>query len=89
MRYIHIKEEIQKLFDQILSMKMKNKLIEKMTNFKIVSKPWHMSIEHLFVILNIMSFLEINGDAFIITMFDIQIMFDRENIYNCMHELYK
>ena len=89
MRYIHIKEEIQKLFDQILSMKMKNKLIENMTKFQIASKPGHMPIEHLFVIFSIMSFLEMNGDAFILTMFDIRTMFDRENIYDCMYELYK
>ena len=84
-----MKKDIPKLFGQVLTMSVKEKLIQNMTKYQIAAKPGHMATEHIFVIMSLMAFFERSNKAFIITMFDLRKYFDRESIFDCMYELHK
>ena len=89
MRHLHIREDIPKLFQQILTEKAKPMIFKNMTKYQIAAKPGHRATEHVFVLMSLIAMFESNKKAFIITMFDIQKFYDRENIVDCMNELYK
>ena len=50
--------------------------------------PKHKPSEHLFIINSVVEFYKTQGKGLILTSFDIRTMFDSENIYDCMKELY-
>ena len=89
MGYIHIKDDIQKLFGQIIMAAAKDNLIDNMSKFQIATKPGHRASEHLYVVMSVIELCERNGTAIIISMYDLKKFFDSENLYDCMFELYK
>ena len=88
-RFIHTKEEIPKLFGNIVMTAVKDKLIGNMSKFQIGAKPGHRASEHLFVIKSVISLYSKYDKAVIISTWDIQKFFDKENLYDVMNEISK
>ena len=65
MRNIHIKEEIPKLFGQIVLSVAKDNLISNMSKFQLATKPGHRATEHLFTVMSIMENCESENNAII------------------------
>ena len=89
LRHIHLKEDLPKLFRQIVTLAAKDNLINNMSKFQIATKPGHRASEHLYVILSIVEQYEKKGKALIISMYDLSKYFDRENLFDCCTEVYK
>ena len=89
MRFIHLKEEIPKLFSQIVVEKAKPNIFENMTKFQIAGKPGHQPMEHVFILMSLIALHESNNKSMLIAMYDIRKMFDKENTEDIMNELYK
>ena len=89
MRHIHVKEEVPKLFSQIVINAAKHNLVDNMSKFQIATKPGHRATEHVFVLLSIMASYEKNGKALIISMFDLSKYFDSESLIDCCAEIYR
>ena len=89
MRFIHLKEDIPKLFSQIVTLAAKDNLINNMSKFQIATKPGHRATEHIFVILSIMELYDKNRKALIISMYDLKKYFDSESLFDCCSEIYK
>ena len=89
MRHIHIKSEVPKLFSQIVTNVAKENLFDNMSKFQIATKPGHRATEHVYVIMSLISLYERNKKALIICLYDLKKFFDRENLHDCMSELYK
>ena len=88
-RHIHLKEEVPKLFSQIVTMAAKDNLVENMSKFQIATKPSHRAKEHVFVILSLIASYEQKGKALILSMFDLSKYFDSESLVDCCSEVYK
>ena len=70
MRHIHVKEEVPKLFSQIVTNAAKDNLIGNMSKFQIATKPGHRATEHVFVVFSLMALYEQKGKAMIMSMYD-------------------
>ena len=88
-RFLHLKDDISKLFSQIVFEKTKDKLINNMSKFQIAAKPGHRATEHLFCMMSLIQLNEIRGSAIYLCLFDIVKFFDKESVYDCQFELYK
>ena len=53
MRHLHIKDDLSKLFQQIIFMETKEQMINNMTKFQLASKPGHRATEHLFCVMSL------------------------------------
>ena len=89
MRHIHIKEENPKFFGHLVVSAAKEKMISNQTKFQIATKPGHRTQEHLFVLKSVVGLYVASGKAVIVSMWDLSKFFDRENLMDCMNELYK
>ena len=88
-RFIHCKQDIPKLFSQIVTQCAKDDLISNMTKFQIATKPGHRASEHVYCIMSLMQLSEKNRSAYILNLYDIQKYFDRESAIDCHFEMYK
>ena len=88
-RHIHVKEEVPKLFQQIVTLAAKDKLFENMSKFQLATKPGHRATEHVFVIFSLMTHLEKEKKAAIISQYDLSKYFDREDAHDICNEVYK
>ena len=77
-----------KVFGQILTMKVKEKLIQNMTKFQLAGKPGHRPTEHLYVVLSLIEMAERNKEPLILALYDLQKYYDREHLEDCMNEKY-
>ena len=68
---------------------IKLRAIDHVSKFQIGAIPGHRSQEHLFSIKSIISFYQNQGKGLILCLYDISKYFDRENLKDCMGELYK
>ena len=89
MRFIHLKEDVPKVFQQIVMESAKDKLIEHMTKFQIATKPGHRASEHVYCLVSLMALSEKMNKGIFITMFDLRKFFDTESLVDCQFEMYK
>ena len=66
----------------------KDKIINNMTKFQLGTKPGHRAQEHLFVVQSCIQLYNLSGKAVIVQLYDIQKLFDREMLRDCMDSLY-
>ena len=83
-RFIHIKEDIPKLFGFIVTKEAKQKIIENMSKFQIGAVPGHRPQEHLFVMRSIVSLFEMINKPLILSLFDISKFFDKELLVDAL-----
>ena len=83
-RYIHLKDWFPRLFEGIIFMKMKPKLIIEMSKFQIGAKPSHRAQEHLFVLKSTMALYKMLSRPLLAQFVDIQKYFDREDLMTAM-----
>ena len=77
-RYIHIKEEIPKLFGFIVTKELKNKIIESFSRYQIGAAPGHRPQEHLFCVRSLISLFKLMKKPLILSFYDISKFFDKE-----------
>ena len=68
---------------------MKQKVEENISKFQIGAISGHRSQEHIFSIKSIIEYYNVRGKGIILSFFDLSKYFDRENLRDCMNELYK
>ena len=88
-RFIHIKEEVPKLFGFIVTTKIKDNLIKNMSRFQIGAVPGHMPQEHLFCLRSLISQYEKFKKPLIISFYDIKKFFDKEFLIDALDACYK
>ena len=88
-RFLHIKDDISKMFSQIVFEKTKECLISGMTKYQIATKPGHRATEHVYCVMSLIQLNEDQGKALLLSLFDVQKFFDKESIYDIHYELYK
>ena len=71
-RFIHMKNEIPKSFEQMIILKSKNNIVQNCTRFQIGALPGHQPCEHLFTLKSIISFYQMLQTPIIIQFFDIR-----------------
>ena len=70
-------------------MTVKEKLIKNMTKFQLAGKPGHRPTEHLYVVLSVIGMAECKKESYILALYDLKKYYDRENLEDCMNEVYK
>ena len=88
-RNIHTKDEIRKLFGDIVTHELKFKIPRGLSKFQIGAIAKHRPQEHLFTIKSVISYYKMMGKGLFLSLYDISKFFDRENLRDCMGELYK
>ena len=88
-RFIHMKEEIPKSFEQLIITKCKRRIVEYCSKFQIGAVPGHQPSEHLFTLKSIISFYQLLQMAIIISFYDIRKFFDSESLRDAMNSLYE
>ena len=88
-RFIHIKEEVPKLFGYIVTSQIKDKLIKNMSRYQIGAVPGHMPQEHLFCLRSMISLYEKFRKPLIISFYDIKKFFDKESLVDALDACYK
>ena len=83
-RFIHIKEDIPKLFGYIVTKEAKQKIIQNISKFQIGAVPGHRPQEHLFVMRSVISLYEMLKKPLIISLFDISKFFDKELLVDAL-----
>ena len=89
MRHIHIKEENPKFFGHLVVSAAKEQMISSLTKYQIATNPGHRTQEHLFVLKSVIGLYMAFGKTIVVSMWDLSKFFDRENLIDCMNELYK
>ena len=89
MRNIHTKLEIPKLFENMLLLRARPKIIEGTSKYQIGAMPGHRSSEDLFTLKSVIALYGLMGKALIMNLFDISKFFDRENLKDALGSLYK
>ena len=84
-----MKEDVPKLFQQLVTISAKEKILENMTKFQIATKPGHRATEHVFCVLSLIQLSEMNGSSLLLSLFDIEKFFDKEAAVDVHYELYK
>ena len=87
-RHIHTKADTRKVFGEILTHEIKVKVSENVSKFQIGAIPGHRPQEHLFSIKSVISLYKSQGKGLILCLYDISKYFDKENLRDCMGELY-
>ena len=87
-RNIHTKDEIRKVFGDIVTHELKLKVQEGLSKFQIGAVANHRPQEHLYTIKSVISYYNMKGKGLILSLYDISKYFDRENLRDCMSELY-
>ena len=88
-RNIHTKVDTRKLFGDIVTFEMKQKVEGNISKFQIGAMAGHRAQEHIFTIKSIIGFYNKASKGIILSLYDISKYFDRENLRDCMGELYK
>ena len=88
MRHIHDREELFKIFGQVVTICVKDIIFQRMTKFQIACKPKHRPSEHLYVVKCVLSSLQEEKKCLIATSFDLKKFFDFEEIKDVMDSLY-
>ena len=69
-------------------LKMKPKLLQKMTKFQIGGAPGHRSSEHLFSAKSMIQYNEMLGNVTVMGTYDIRKFFDKEVLRDAMDEVH-
>ena len=88
-RNIHTKIYIRKLFGDIVTHEMKEKVKDNVSKFQIRAMQGHRAQEHLFTLKTVIGYYNKKGKGLILSLYDISKYFDRENLRDCMGELFK
>ena len=86
---IYTKIEARKVFGDIVTDELKLKIENSVSKFQIGAMVCHRPQEHIFTIKSIISLYKMMGKGIILCLYDISKFFDRENLRDCMNELYK
>ena len=87
-RHIHIKPEIPKYFEHMVTTAAKPMIVDQMSPFQIGAVPGHRSQEHLFSLKSVVAMFEDNNEALAIQLFDLVKFFDSESLVDGLGELY-
>ena len=87
-RNIHTKDQIPKMFGNIVTNLAKPQRISSMSKFQIGTKPGHRAQEHLIVLKSIIALFNYYDQAVILQLYDISKFFDREHLRDAMDVLY-
>ena len=77
------------MFGEIITHELKLQAMENVSKFQIGAISGHRAQEHLFTIKSVISLYISQGKGLILSLYDISKYFDRENLKDCMGELYK
>ena len=77
-RYIHIREEIPKLFGYIVTKEIKSTLVENFSRYQIGAAPGHRPQEHLFCVRSIISLYKMMKKPLVLAFYDISKFFDKD-----------
>ena len=88
-RNIHTKSESRKIFGEIVTHELKLKALPNVSKFQIGAIPGHRAQEHLFTVKSVIAWYNKMNKGVIICLYDISKYFDRENLKDCLGELYK
>ena len=88
-RHIHIKPEIPKYFEHMVTTAAKPMIVENMSPFQIGAVPGHRSQEHLFSLKSVVAMFEDNDEALAVQLFDLVKFFDSESLVDGLGELYR
>ena len=89
MRYIHIKQDTQKVFSNIVIQQVQNLLSSNMSIFQIGTKKGHRASEHIYVLKTIMKKYEYLNKPIIINLWDFSVFFDSESLIDVLAEAHK
>ena len=67
---------------------MKLKVVENVSKFQIGALTGHMPQEHIFFIKSAMGFVQQAGKGLILSLYDVSKFFSKENLRDCLGELY-
>ena len=84
----HIKNEVRKCFGELVTNKMKLKVVENVSKFQIGALTGHMPQEHIFFIKSAMGFVQQAGKGLILSLYDVSKFFNKENLRDLLGELY-
>jgi hypothetical protein len=87
-RFIHSKDWMPRLFEDLLVDKMNPKVQEKTTKFQIGGMKGHRSTEHLFSVKSVLAYYAMIQQPIIMQCIDIRKYFDKENLRDAMNTLY-
>ena len=89
MRHIHLKDEFPKFFGHLVVNAGKDIMTKNLSKFQIATKAGHRAQEHIFVLKSVISLYTCMGKPLILQMWDLSKFFDRENLRDCLNELYR
>ena len=84
-RYIHTKDDIQKLFGFLVTKQIKEKVVASFSRYQIGAAPKHRPQEHVFVVRRLISLYEMMKKPLILSYFDMSIFFDKESLVDALH----
>ena len=87
-RFIHLKDQIPKMFSHIIINQVKDLIMKNMTPYQIGKKKGHKSQENIFVMISMMKLNQLPKNPLIIQLYDISKFFDKEHLPDVMEELY-
>ena len=88
-RHIHLRSEIQKFFEHMVTSIAKPMIVKNMSPFQIGAVPGHRSQEHLYVVKSVVAMLEECNEATAIQLFDYSKFFDSEQLVDGLGEIYR
>ena len=87
-RFIHSKQWMPRLFEDLVVSKMKHKVLNKTTKFQIGGMKGHRATEHLFSVKSVIAYYALIEMPLLIQCIDIRKYFDKENLRDAMCALY-
>ena len=88
-RNIHEREEIFKIFGQIVIEVIKETIFNNMSKFQIAWKPCHCPSEHIFVVKSVIAYFGMKKKGLLISSFNLKMFFDFEELEDCLDYLCK
>ena len=88
-RFIHLKNEFSKFFGNLVMGAAKETLVESMSKFQIGTRTGHRAQEHIYTIKTVLSYYIKYDKPIILNTWDVSKFFDRENLRDCLNEIYK
>ena len=76
------------MFVEIVTHEVKKIIPEEMSKFQIGAMAGHRPQEHLFTIKSIIGYYNSKQKGLILCLYDISKFFDKENLRDCMSEMY-
>ena len=87
-RFIHIKDDIPKLFGYIVTNEIKARIVDNISKYQIGAVPGHRPQEHLFCIRSIIALYQQIKKPLILSFFDISKFFDSEVLEDALDACY-